>query len=509
VIPRPPLTAPLAEQLLSACLDGVLAYDRDYRILYWNPAMERMTGMRAEDVVGQGTFELFPFLVAIGEDRAMRAALAGDSTVSSDRPFEVPGTGRRGVFEGHYSPLHDHGGRAIIGGIAVLRDITHRKRTEEQVGETESRFRNMADVSPVMLWMSETDGMCTFFNQTWLDFTGRSLAEEWGVGWAENVHFEDFQRCMDTYLEAFQARRVFEMEYRLRRKDGSFRWILDRGTPRYTPDGTFAGYIGSCIDITERRQLEVDLRAAVRVRDDFLSVASHELRTPITAMQLQADTLALMLRRRAEEALASGKLGESVAAVGSQIARLGELVEALLDVSRITSGRLELRVEEGVALGELVEEVVERWQQMASAAGSSVSAQVVDRAGDLVGRWDRVRLEQVLNNLLSNAVKYGRGRPIVLRVLREAERAVVEVQDQGIGVAEGDHQRIFERWGRGDASKNYGGLGLGLWIAAQIVSAMEGSITLVSAPGHGATFRVALPLGEPSSLRPREESAAQ
>jgi PAS domain S-box-containing protein len=455
--------------------------------------------------VGQGTLDLFPFLVAIGEDRCLRAALAGESTVSRDRPFEVPGTGRRGVFEGHYSPLYDHGGRAVIGGLAVLRDITQRKRAEEQIGETESRFRNMADVSPVMLWLSETDGLCTFFNQTWLDFTGRSLAEEWGVGWAENVHFEDFQRCMDTYLEAFQARRVFEMEYRLRRKDGAYRWILDRGTPRYTPAGSFAGYIGSCIDITERRQLEVDLRAAVRVRDEFLSVASHELRTPITAMQLQADTLARMLRRRPEEALASGKLAESVTAVGSQIVRLSELVEALLDVSRITSGRLELRPEEGVALDELAAEVVERWQQLARATGSVIAAEVCE--GAIVGCWDRVRLEQVLNNLLSNAVKYGRGRPIALRVLRVADHAVVEVQDQGIGVAESDHQRIFERWGRAGSSRNYGGLGLGLWIAAQIVSAMQGSITLASAPGQGATFRVEIPLGPPPATR--EVSAAQ
>jgi PAS domain S-box-containing protein len=490
VIPRPPLTAPLAEQLLSACLDGVLAYDRDYRILYWNPAMERMTGMRAEDVVGQGTFELFPFLVAIGEDRAMRAALAGDSTVSSDRPFEVPGTGRRGVFEGHYSPLHDHGGRAIIGGIAVLRDITHRKRTEEQVGETESRFRNMADVSPVMLWMSETDGMCTFFNQTWLDFTGRSLAEEWGVGWAENVHFEDFQRCMDTYLEAFQARRVFEMEYRLRRKDGSFRWILDRGTPRYTPDGTFAGYIGSCIDITERRQLEVDLRAAVKVRDEFLSVASHELRTPLTAMQLQADALERSLRRNPDEALRSGKLAERVTAVGAQIGRMSDLVEALLDVSRITSGHLVLRPEE-VELTALTGDAMERWKDAASAAGSplTVACQPVR------GRWDRMRLEQVLNNLLSNALKYGRGKPVEVRARAEDGLAVLEVQDRGIGIAPADQQRIFERWGRAVSARNYGGLGLGLWIAAQIVAAMRGSITVTSAPGQGATFQVSLPTG--------------
>jgi len=164
-----------------------------------------------------------------------------------------------------------------------------RELLEQQIRETESRFRIMADAAPVLLWMSRTDGLCTFFNQTWLNFTGRSQEEEWGIGWAEGIHFEDFQRCIDTYVDAFNRREVFEMEYRLRRHDGEFRWLLDRGTPRYTPDGTFAGYIGSCADITERKQLEVDLRKAVKVRDEFLSIASHELRTPLTSLKLRTE----------------------------------------------------------------------------------------------------------------------------------------------------------------------------------------------------------------------------
>ena len=166
----------------------------------------------------------------------------------------------------------------------------------------------MADASPVLLWMSRTDGLCTFFNQTWLDFTGRSLEEEWGVGWAEGIHFEDFQRCMDTYVDAFNRREVFEMEYRLRRHDGEYRWILDRGTPRYLPDGTFAGYIGSCVDITERKQLEAELRKAVRVRDEFLSIASHELRTPLTSLKLRRRALYQVAAREPAAALLSGRL---------------------------------------------------------------------------------------------------------------------------------------------------------------------------------------------------------
>src|SRR5262249_7526125 len=161
--------------------------------------------------------------------------------------------------------------------------------------------RNMADAAPVLLWMAGTDSLCTFFNQTWLDFTGRSIEKEWGVGWAEGVHFEDFQRCVDTYQAAFRAREPFGMEYRLRRFDGECRWILDRGVPRYSPDGTFLGYIGSCVDITDLKELERELQSAVQARDDFLSIASHELRTPLTAVQLQIDLLVKLLVHHPDE----------------------------------------------------------------------------------------------------------------------------------------------------------------------------------------------------------------
>jgi PAS domain S-box-containing protein len=495
------LTLALAEQMLAHSNDGLLAFDRDCRFLYWSRALEVLFGLEAADVVGQNAFSLFPFLVAIGEDACFRRALAGERVDSKERPFEVPGSNLHGFFEAEYGPLHDGQG-AIVGGVAVVRDVTGRRQAELRLHETESRFRNMADVAPVMLWMSGTDGLCTFFNQTWLEFTGRSLQEEWGVGWSEGVHFEDFQRCIDTYMEAFNARRVFEMEYRLRRRDGAFRWILDRGTPRYAPDGGFAGFIGSCIDITERKQLEVDLRAAVFARDDFLSVASHELRTPLTSLKLQVDGLNRLLRRRPEGALTAERLGESLDMISKQTVRLGELVEALLDVSRLKAGRLELTPTE-VDLGALAGEVIDRWRPIAERSGSRITIPLHDGVpngaqagqGPVVGWWDRVRLEQILNNLLANAVKYGPGHPIEVTVAGADGLARVTVRDRGIGIAPEDQERIFARFERAVPSSSYGGLGLGLWIVHQLLEAMGGSIQVHSAVGQGATFVVSLPAG--------------
>jgi PAS domain S-box-containing protein len=135
--------------------------------------------------------------------------------------------------------------------------------------ESETRFRTMLDAAPVMIWMSDTDRLCTFFNRRWLDFTGRTLEQEMGNGWSEGVHPDDFERCLNVYVSSFDARKDFTMEYRLRRRDGVYRWILDTGVPQEDVDGTFLGYVGSCVDISDRRQAEEKFRSAL----EFLPVA--------------------------------------------------------------------------------------------------------------------------------------------------------------------------------------------------------------------------------------------
>jgi PAS domain S-box-containing protein len=160
---------------------------------------------------------------------------------------------------GHGSvELDERGKPAFARGVS--RDITRRKVVEEELRESEARFRTVADAAPVLIWMSGPDKLCTFFNKGWLDFTGRSLEQELDNGWAEGVHREDFDRCLDIYGNSFDARQPFTMEYRLRRSDGEYRWVLDSGTPRFAHDGAFLGYIGSCIDITERKRAEEKFR---------------------------------------------------------------------------------------------------------------------------------------------------------------------------------------------------------------------------------------------------------
>jgi len=144
----------------------------------------------------------------------------------------------------------------------VCEDITERKRTEEALRESESRFRIMADTAPTLIWMAGLDKLCTYFNQIWLDYTGRTMEQELGNGWMDGVHPEDLDRCRKTYAEAFNRREAFQMEYRLRKADGQYGWMFDKGVPRHFPSGEFAGYIGTCIDMTERKWAEAALQAS-------------------------------------------------------------------------------------------------------------------------------------------------------------------------------------------------------------------------------------------------------
>jgi len=254
-------------------------------------------------------------------------------------------------------------------------------------------------------------------------------------------------------------------------------------------------------DLARRAAVAVDnallygeAQRAIGLRDGFLQVASHELRTPVTALKLNAQALLASARR---EGTLSEHALTRLEGMERGVSRLGVLVNELLDVSRITSGRLVLHPET-VDLAALVREEVERSRPEAERVGCELRLQV---SGPVESRWDRLRLEQVLSNLLSNALKYGAGRPVEVVLSASDTCAVLRVRDEGIGIDPAVHSRIFERFERAVSDRHYGGLGMGLWIVREIVTAMGGSIHVESAPERGATFIVELP-------RTREPSTA-
>jgi signal transduction histidine kinase len=237
-------------------------------------------------------------------------------------------------------------------------------------------------------------------------------------------------------------------------------------------------------DLQSARDVAVE---AVRVRDEFLTVASHELRTPLTSLLLQMHTLTKKARNAAT---ASEPTIERLDVLNRQIEKLAGLVDALLDVSRISSGQLQLRPE-ACDLVAIAREVIKRYDEVARAGGCALT---LDESGPVVGYWDSMRLEQVLTNLISNALKFGPGKPIDISVSRRGQTATLTVVDHGIGIAPEKINRIFNKYERAVTADSYGGLGLGLFISRNIAEAHAGRMRASSEPGHGTSLSLDLPV---------------
>ena len=237
----------------------------------------------------------------------------------------------------------------------------------------------------------------------------------------------------------------------------------------------------------ENARLYRATQESVRLRDEFLSIASHELKTPLTSLQLQVSGLR---RNLARGPLPQERLVAKVATIDHQVERLGKLVESLLDVSRAAAGPLQLETTD-VDLAQLVREVSAGFDAALVAAGCRLELSLAE---GVVGRWDRMRLAQVITNFLSNALKYGPGAPIAVTVAARADKAVLAVRDHGIGIAPADQRRLFHRFARAVSPEHYSGLGLGLWIVKVLVEAMGGTVAVASQPGEGSTFTVELGL---------------
>jgi PAS domain S-box-containing protein len=368
----------------------------------------------------------------------------------------------------------------------ALRAAERRQREMELAQErvaSSRRYRNLADAIPQIVITTGADGGITYVNQKWTQYTGQPMDEALDWGWTTHLHPDDSDAYLQKMRDAFASGDRFESECRLRSADGAYRWHSAVAVPERDERGVLTGWIGTCNDIDDVKGAQAAAEAAIRVRDEFLSIASHELRTPLTALQLQLETMRDALVDLDREAVHK-RLGKAE----KQTNRLGKLIANLLDVSRIVSGRLQLELEDFDA-SDAVREVADRFAEEAMRAGCALELTTAPAPG----KWDRVRLEQVVTNLISNAIKYAPGRPIKVSVEGGPPCTRLVVEDHGMGIAQEDLMRIFGRFERAAPARHYGGLGMGLFIARQIVQAHGGSIEAASAPGEGARFTVELP----------------
>jgi PAS domain S-box-containing protein len=491
----------LLAEVVASSDDAIISKTLDGIITSWNRGAQRMFGYAADEVIGQPITLLIP-PDHLDEEPAILQRLRRGERIEHYETVRRRKDGALLNVSLSVSPMRDANG-IIVGASKIARDVTQQKRAEEAIRASEGRFRLMADSAPVLIWMADTSKACTWFNKAWLEFSDRSMEQELGFGWVQNVHPEDLDRVLRTYSDHFEARTAFRIEYRLRRHDDEWRWLIDNAVPLYEgAGGTFSGYIGSCVDITEfrqaateREQLLASERAARteaerlgRMKDEFLATLSHELRTPLNAI-LGWATLLRRVQVGSDDYVKGVETIERNARVQTQI------IADLLDMSRIISGKVQLDVQP-VDLNEVISAALDAVRPSADAKQLRLRTTLDAKAGRI--RGDASRLQQVFWNLLTNAVKFtpaaGRIDVVLERVNSHVE---VSVEDSGIGIKPEFLAFVFDRFRQADASitRRHGGLGLGLSIVKHLIELHGGTVRVKSAgEGQGSTFIVALPI---------------
>ncbi len=486
-------------------LISFIGADQKYRFV--NRAYENWFGHRQEDVIGKTMTEV------LGESAMERLRPNVDRVLrGEDVRFEVEVTYRHGGtrwVRGHYVPNRDATG-GIQGFFVLVLDITEAKRAELALRESEVRFRNISNHSPMMLWMTDPSGHCTHLNQRWYEFTGQTSETALGFGWFRAVHFNDRQTSERTFLAANQKREPFRLEYRLRRHDGEYRWVIDTASPRFSETGEFLGYIGSVIDIQERKSMEEALRGAHELLADkakhldslvqertaklndtiaelqsFSYTIAHDMRAPLRGMQGFATFL---MEDCADRVGPEGK--QYISRIVTAADRMDRLIQDVLNYSKMAHTELTL---EPVDLNKLLHGILDSYPDFQPPkANVTVDGQLSPVLGN------QAALTQCISNLLSNAVKFvARGVTPQIRIWSEEVQATghpalrLFVQDNGIGIDKSAQTKLFGMFQRLSAS--YEGTGIGLVIVKKAVERMGGSVGFDSYPGRGSTFWLQLP----------------
>jgi PAS domain S-box-containing protein len=498
--------------LLDLSYDPIFVWEEQRGIVLWNQGCERLYGFTRAEALGRNSHVFLQTVFPVSFE-AVTTALGRDGHWSGELQHTTR-DGRQVLVESRFQVV-TMDDRPVV--LELVRDITVRKQAEAALRASEARFRTMADAAPVLVWMAGPDMGCTYFNQGWLDFTGRTLEQERGDGWAEGVHADDYARCLATYQTACAARQPFEMEYRLRHVDGTYRWVLDRGVPLLEADERCDGYIGCAIDITERKAAETmmqdaqeELEQRVQERTATLTAAneeirrfayivSHDLRAPLInlrgfarelrdAATVLTEALPALVPhlegRQAAEVTRTldADIPEALGFIETAVTRMDRLIEAVLQLSRL--GRQDLHLAP-VDTTSLVQDT------LGTLAHQLTQRQVQVHVGPLpLVQADALALAQIFGNLLGNAVAYldpSRPGALAITATQHPAQTMFTVQDNGRGIAAADIPHIFEPFRR-VGRQGVPGEGMGLAYVQLLVRRHGGEITCQSTLGVGTTL---------------------
>jgi PAS domain S-box-containing protein len=460
--------------------DAIVSRSLEGIIMTWNAAAQRLFGFAQAEAIGKPIAMLVPQELQYEEEMFLERLQAGER-VEHYETVRVSKEGNRIHVSLTLSAIRDSAG-TIVGYSKIARDITDQKRADQVLRESEDRFRLVADTAPVLIWMSNTEKLCIFFNQRWLDFTGRSFMDEYGKGWATGVHPDDIQRCLETYENSFDARVEFEMEYRLRRFDGEYRWLVDYGVPRFESDGTFRGYIGSCLDITERKSSAESLHALT----GRLIHAQEEERSRI-ARELHDDFSQRLALQCIELIQISNDFPDS-----AKRAKLLELVKRSRKMAsdiRSLSHQLHSSKLDYVGLVPTVRGLCEEIQET-----YGIEIRFSERGiSPSLSKDVALCLFRISQEALSNIVKHSDAKCAQVHLNANANSVTLQVTDEGRGF----HQDV----GHPDA-------GIGFTGMRERLRPVGGKLSITSEPMKGTTILAEVPLVASENNQARTQSAS-
>ena len=362
------------------------------------------------------------------------------------------------------------------------------KEQQIEINKAKELYLKIFEEFPALVWRSRLDKLCDYFNKTWLDFTGRTYEQEFGNGWAEGVHPDDFDFCVQTYLTAFDKREAFLMEYRMKNKFGEYRWIRDFGRPFYDLDNTFLGYIGSCYDITEIKNSELSLIELNATKDKFFSIIAHDLKTPFNSIIGFSELLVDKVKENDYD-----KVAEFAGIILQSSKRAMDLLINLMEWSQLQSGRMDFNPEL-FNVSMLIDEVMLLLKGIADQKSIIIENQLTK---PVLVFADKEMISAVMRNLISNALKFTHtGGCLSISALIKENEVIITVSDNGVGLPEDRINKLFilsESYSTPGTNKEKG-TGLGLILCNEFIKKNKGLIWVESEIGKGSSFSFSLPL---------------
>jgi PAS domain S-box-containing protein len=500
--------------LLETIPTGILIADASGKLVGGNPAMDSIWGAGYPMAESAGDYAIYKGWWADGAERhgqplaihewPMSRALRGEDgirAVVDIEPFDAPGVRRTVLITA--APIRDAAGR-VEGALVAQIDISEQVRAEAALRESEIKFRAIANAIPHLVWSCLPGGTHDFFNDRWYEYTGLPPGPADTERWPEIVHPDDRARAGQLWQQALASGKPYEIEYRLGyHPTGEYRWCLTRAVPVHGPDGRLIRWLGTVTDVHEQRLTADELRRAAAKKDEFLAMLAHELRNPLAPIKAAADLLKL----------AGGdnrRLGQAAGIIDRQVRHMTELVDDLLDVSRVTRGLVELE-RQPIDMKTVVSSAVEQVKPLIEARTHALHVHAGAAHASVYG--DHTRLVQVLVNLLGNAAKYTpHGGRIDVDVQVEQDMVRVAVADNGSGIEASLLPCVFDIFTQGvrTPDRSQGGLGIGLALVKSLVALHGGQVRAHSdGPGRGSVFEVMLPLLAGASSAPGELALAQ